>query len=123
MRIPLPLILATTSVAVASAAFAYSQSEALDRLRMQTLQQQNMRAQAQDNALRRADADLSQALAEQHRRQTRNTIRSVELRGSAPSAPGAASSRLSDDEVALRRIQDRELDAGNARLRALAPAR
>lgn len=121
MRIP---ALALSFALLASAAAA--QNADLDRLRMDTLRQSNMRAEEQSNLLRRNDADVRQAIADQQRRQTQANARDLELRLASPPpastiAPSTPS-RIQSDDAAMRRLQDKELEASNARLRAITPA-
>jgi len=109
MRAP---VLAFSLVLLASGAAA--QTPDLDRLRLQTLQQDNMRAQEQVNIQHRNDADVRQAIAEQQRRQTQANTASLALRSAPPSAP--------PDDDALRTLRDGALATHNARLRAITPA-
>ena len=120
MRVPV-LVLSIAVVASTAAA----QTADLDRLRMDNLRQNNMRAEEQTNLLRRNDADVRQAIADQQRRQTQANARELELRTAPPAAVSTAPalpSRIQSDDQALRRLQDKELDASNARLRAITPA-
>ena len=111
-------VAAVFAIAILSG-FLLAQNAELDRLRLQSLQQQNMQAQEQQNTLRRADADLAQALSDQHRQATEQNLRASRPVGVAPApVPGPVTS----DNEALRRLQDAELAAGNARLRAITPA-
>lgn len=120
-----PVLAAGAVTAVFTAAllsgFVLAQNADLDRLRLQSLQQQNMQAQEQQNLLRRGDADVARTLAEQDAYRTEQTLRESRPVGAAIPAP-ADSSRIASDAEALRRIQDAELAAGNARLRAITPA-
>jgi hypothetical protein len=102
---------------------AAAQTPELDRLRMQQLQQQNMQAQEQQLQYGRAAADLNRAAAELNRAQTNANLRA--LQSASPTTYSAAGqvpppAPLSDAD-ALRRLQDAELAASNARLRAIIP--
>jgi hypothetical protein len=65
--------LAPLIVLLVSAGPAAAQTPSLDRLRLDSLQQQNMRAQAQQNLLRRDRADARGGALAQHGRRPRPT--------------------------------------------------
>lgn len=112
-------IAAVFTVAILSG-FLLAQNADLDRLRLQSLQQRNMQAQGQQNRLRLDDADLAQALSDQNRQATEQNLRASRPVGPTLSSPPSPSQAQTDES--LRRLQDAELAAGNARLRAITPA-
>ncbi len=112
------LALAVSLMASAAAA----QTADLDRLRLQDLQQRNMREQEQSLIQRRNEADLRGALADEHRRQTQDNLRALELRAAPPafSLP-APLSPTPYDAPSQRRLPAPAAETGDARLRP-APA-
>ena len=97
----------------------WAQNNELDRLRIQSLQQQNMQAQEQHNALRRLDADKVQQQVDQFQLRTEQNVSASRP---PPPAMTTSPSRMETDNDALRRLQDDQLAASNARLRAIQPA-
>ena len=133
MRVLAPLAAALAAAALAAAALAAAgmalpaaaQTPDLDRLRLQDLQQQNMRAQEQANILQRQQADLRQAQADQLRSQTEANLLAAQRPLQTPNAltPTAVPDPItSADEAALARLRARLLAESNARLRAITPA-
>ena len=117
------LVFVTILTAVAAGTITFhgavqAQNADLDRLRLQSLQQQNMQAQEQHNALRRGDADNAQTQSDQFRLRTEDNLRVT--RPQPPEITGAG--RIETDAEAMRRLQDEQLSQSNARLRAIEPA-
>lgn len=112
---------AAVVLALMIASPALAQNAELDRLRLQALQDQNIRLQEQQLAQSRLEADLRQAQAEQSRMQADANLRLLESRNAA-AVSSAASTAVIANEDAVRRLQDRELAASNARIKAIKPA-